>query len=99
MAEIIKFSNNRATGIATPRYGVQQVAQNLDPDLFINMLAKHPEHIARAKAKREQVMAERKLQMELEKAEREELERLNQKVGFLSCATTLAVTVAVALML
>lgn len=38
-------------GVPTPRYRIQQNNQDRDLDLFVNMLANDPEHIARAKAK------------------------------------------------
>ena len=40
-------------GVPTPRYRIQQNNQDRDQDLFVNMLANDPEHIARAKTKAE----------------------------------------------
>lgn len=38
---------------------VQQIKDSLDLDLYPRMLANHPEHIARSKAKRDRIIAAR----------------------------------------
>lgn len=45
---------------SVPRSRVQQIKDSLDLDLYPRILANHPEHIKRAKAKRDRIEAERK---------------------------------------
>lgn len=88
MAKIIKFGENKlATGIVSPRYVAQKVAQNNDPDLFIDMLASHPEHIERSKEKRNRILADRIIreQMELEKKEEREALIFKMALGIYAC--------------
>lgn len=99
MAQIIKFENDKATGLATPRYGAQRVAQNLDPDLFIRMLQNHPEHIERSKQKGQRIREEARQRV---LAEQEEMDRKDQQMivlGFLSGISSLVAAVAVSLLL
>ena len=48
MNNIIQF-----TGIRTPKYRAQRIMQDRDQDLFVDLLANHPAHIARSRAKAE----------------------------------------------
>lgn len=87
------------TGVPTPRYKAQKIRQDRDPDLFINMLAHHPGHIARAKEKRERILAEERAREEAARRARAENQRTISTVGQVSMATMLAMTVATALQL
>lgn len=99
MAEIIKFANDRATGIATPRYTTQKVAQNLNPDLFIDMLDRHPEHIARSKAKRERILEENRRKKMAASARKHRLQSQMVFLGYLSAISALVATIAVWMLL
>lgn len=99
MAQIIKFENDRATGLATPRYGAQRVAQNLDPDLFVRMLYNHPEHIERSKEKREQILEENRRKKLAEKMAEYRKERQMVFLGFCTIVSTLLAAVLASLLI
>lgn len=99
MAEIIKFANEKATGIATPRYTTQKVAQNLNPDLFIDMLDHHPEHIERSKAKRERILEENRRKKMAMEAKRHRMQNQMVFLGYLSALSALVATIAVWMLL
>ena len=85
------------TGIPTPRYTAQKIRQDLDQDLFVDLLASHPEHIARAKAKHEQYVMARAREAADEVARIEARERLLNIVGHIAVFALMALMVAVAL--
>ena len=71
---------------------VQQIKDSLDLDLFPRMLANHPEHIARAKAKRDRIIAARR------QAQRDE-ENFTLFLGGLSVSAMLGLMFLVGLIL
>ena len=99
MARIIKFNGNVATGIASPKFPVQQAVQNRDPDLFIDMLAHHPEHIQRSIEKRNRILED--IQKKEQEKKRREYIKDGQMItlGFLSAASILVALFAVAMLL
>lgn len=84
-------------GIPTPKYRAQQIKQDLDLDLFPNMLANHPEHIKRSKAKRDRIMAERKEKSEERARRAKENENMLMFLGGMTVSLLLAVITLVAL--
>lgn len=85
------------TGITTPRYKAQRIRQDRDQDLFVDLLANHPAHIARAKARRWEyvkAVAERAAE---ERAREEDREKLLSIVGQVAVFALLALMVVVAL--
>lgn len=84
-------------GIQTPRYKAQRVRQDRDQDLFVDLLAHHPAHIARAKAKAEAYAKEKAREAEEEAAREAEREKLLSVVGHVAFFALLALMVVVAL--
>lgn len=87
------------TGIPSPKTRLQQRVQDLDPDLFPRMLANHPAHIARSRAKAERIKAEIEARAKAEKEEKAAAERFTQFLGGLSVASMLGLILVVALAL
>lgn len=86
-------------GVPTPKYKAQQIRQDLDPDLFVDMLAGHPEHIRRAKEKYRACMAEAAKRAAREQETEESRERLLSVLGHLAVFSLLALVVTVAMVL
>jgi len=86
-------------GIPTPLYKAQRIRQDRDPDLFVNMLANHPMHIARAKAKAARVQAEAQARAVAQRRRQEDADQLISSLSQLSMGTTLAVILTAALAL
>lgn len=84
-------------GIQTPRYKAQRLRQDRDQDLFVDLLARHPAHIARAKAKAEAYAKEKAREAEEEAAREAEREKLLSVVGHVAFFALLALMVVVAL--
>lgn len=78
-------------GIPTPRFPVQMAKQDLDPELFVKMLAEHPGHNERLKELRERHYATIRLQEAAEEQERtawqERLKRMGVACAVLGCVT------------
>lgn len=85
------------TGVPTPKYRAQRVRQDRDQDLFVDLLARHPAHIARAKAKAEAYAKEKAREAEEEAAREAEREKLLSVVGHVAFFALLALMVVVAL--
>lgn len=85
------------TGVRSPRYKAQRIRQDRDPDLFVDMLANHPAHIARAKAKYQAHMERVTQEAARERARQEDRERLLSIVGHVAVFALLALMVVVAL--
>lgn len=84
-------------GIQTPRYKAQKIRQDRDQDLFVDLLAHHPEHIARARAKAEAYVMEKAREAADEVAREAERERLLSIFGHVAVFALLALMVVVAL--
>ena len=85
------------TGIQTPRYRAQRIRQDRDQDLFVDLLARHPGHIARAKAKREAYVKAQAREAAAEEARLEAQERTLTIVGHIAVFALLAMILAWAL--
>lgn len=85
------------TGVPTPKYRAQRVRQDRDQDLFVDLLAHHPEHIARARAKAEAYVMEKAREAADEVAREAERERLLSIFGHVAVFALLALMVVVAL--
>lgn len=85
------------TGIKTPRYKAQRLRQDRDQDLFVDLLANHPEHIARARAKAEAYVMEKAREAADDVAREAEREKLLFVVGHIAVFALLALMVVAAL--
>lgn len=92
MNNIIQFS-----GIKTPRYKAQRIRQDMDQDLFVDLLANHPEHISRAKAKREEYLARKAMEAAMKSARKKEQEWLLRIFGNVAVWSLLALMVVICL--
>jgi len=80
-----------------PRSRVKQIKDSLDLDLYPRLLANHPEHIKRAKAKRDRVEAERKEKANEMARKTKENETLMTLLGGMSASLVMVLAVLIAL--
>lgn len=84
-------------GVPTPQYRAQRIRQDRDQDLFVDMLANHPEHIARSKAKAQRYI-EAKIQKAKDEADRQDLQdRLLRIFTHVAVFAVLALMVVIAI--
>lgn len=84
-------------GVPTPKYRAQRIKQDRDQDLFVDLLAHHPEHIARSKAKAQKYI-EQKVQAAEDEAARQNMqEKLLSIFGHIAVFAVLALMVVIAL--